>query len=33
MLNTDHEQKAKIKVKKSDNFEQLQIQRCCIQNL
>ena len=33
MLNTDREQKAKIKVKKSDNFEQFQIHRCCIQNL
>ena len=33
MLNTDRDQKAKIKVKKSDNFEQFQIHRCCIQNL
>ena len=29
MLNTDCEQKAKSKVKKSDNFEQFQIHRCC----
>ena len=33
MLKTDREQKAKIKVKKSDNFEEFQIHRCCIQNL